>query len=108
MNCADWLSRSIKIVLAIALNLTLVQLSGGPAHAQGLELWNRNCQKEYKKWKSSANHKAFAVTNSVTATGEGQACGWTAGHPTKSAAESAAIKSCQSAHYGICRVMKSE
>jgi hypothetical protein len=111
MICTSWLSSCIKIVLAIALSLSLLELSGSPVLAQGLELWNKNCKKDYKKWTSAANHKAFAVSNSTAGGGNGQSCGSAWKYPTKDAAESAAVKSCESEkqyHSGKCYVMKSE
>ena len=111
MNGTSLLSRSFKFILACALMLPLVELSKAPALAQGLEFWNKNCQKEYKKWKSTAKHRAFAVSNSNAGAGDGQACGWASGYSTTSAAESSAIKSCEaekSYRSGRCYVMKSE
>jgi hypothetical protein len=108
MNRASWPSHSAKIFLGFALFLPFIELSSAPALSQGLELWNKNCQRQHKKWKSTAKHRAFAVTNSMSGAGDGQACGWASGYATRTAAESAAIKSCKSARFGSCWIMTSE
>ena len=111
MNCTNWLSHSSKIILVFALILPLVELSNAPASAQGLELWNKDCLKAYKKWKTEAKHKAFAVSNSGAGGGNGQSCGLSWAASTKSGAESAAIKSCETEkryRSGKCYVTKSE
>jgi hypothetical protein len=111
MNYSDWLSHFVKIGLFVTLMLPLVELATAPASAQGLEPWNKPCLKYYKKWKTMAKHKAFAVSNSNAGGGIGQSCAYSYAHPTKAAAEAAAIKSCGTEkHYrsGRCYVMKSE
>jgi hypothetical protein len=110
MNCTNWLSHSVKIVLLFVLILPLVELSRAPAAAQGIEAWNRPCLKAYKKWKSLAKHKAFVVSNSNAGGGLGQSCAYTHAASTKAGAESAAIKSCEAERYnsGRCYVMKFE
>jgi hypothetical protein len=111
MNRTSWLSRSYKIILVAAVVLTSIEPFVTPAHAQGLEMWNTNCKKAYKKWKTLATHKAFAVSNSSSGGGNGQACGYSWAASTKSAAEQSAIKSCEAeTHYrsGKCWVSKSE
>jgi hypothetical protein len=110
MNCTNWLSHSVKIVLLFALMLPLVELSRAPASAQGIEVWNKPCLKAYKKWKSEAKHKAFVVSNSSAGGGLGQSCAETHAASTKAGAERAAIKSCETEKHGSgrCYVMKSE
>jgi hypothetical protein len=110
MNCTNWLSHSVKIVLLFALMLPLVGLSRAPASAQGIEAWNKPCLKAYQKWKSLAKHKAFVVSNSNAGGGGGQSCAESHAASTKAGAESAAIKSCETEKHGAgrCYVMKSE
>jgi hypothetical protein len=111
MNNTSWLSQSYKVMLVAAVMLASIEPLVTPAHAQGLDLWNKNCLKAYKKWKTLANHKAFAVSNSNSGGGIGQACGYSWSGPTKSAAEKAAIKSCEGEKVyrsGKCYVTKSE
>lgn len=111
MNSTSWLSRSYKIMLVAALILASVESLVTPAHAQGLEMWNTSCMKAYKKWKTLASHKAFAVSNSSAGGGTGQTCGYSWAAPTKAAAEQSAIKSCEGEKIyrsGKCYVTKSE
>ena len=111
MGDTSWLSKSCKIILIAAVILSSIEPRVTPAHAQGLDFWNTNCLKAYKKWKTLAPHKAFAVSNSNAGGGIGQACGYTWAAPTKSAAEKAAVKSCEgekSYRSGKCYVTKSE
>jgi hypothetical protein len=98
-------------MLVAAVMLPSIEPFVTPAHAQGLEFWNKNCMKAYKKWKTLANHKAFAVSNSNSGGGIGQACGYSWSAPSKSAAEKVAIKSCEGEKLyrsGKCYVTKSE
>ncbi len=108
MDRANWLSKSCKIMLVAAVILPSVELSLTPAQAQGLDMWNRNCLKAFKKWKTLGRHKAFAVSNSGSGGGNAQACGYTWSAPSKSAAEKGAITSCQGERVGKCYVTKSE
>ena len=106
-----WQLHVAEIVLLVTLGFSLFELAAPRAAAQGLEAWNKPCLKEYKKWKTLAKHKAFAVSNSNAGAGLGQACGYSYSYPTKAGAEAAAIKSCQtekSYRSGRCYVMKSE
>ena len=111
MKHTGWLSKIHKIMLLAALTLPSIETFGTPAHAQGLELWNTDCLKAYKKWKTLASHKAFAVSNSNAGGGNGQSCGYSWSTPSKSAAEKLAVKSCEeekSFRSGKCYVTKSE
>ncbi|MGB9142208.1 MAG: hypothetical protein WCB71_08420 [Aestuariivirga sp.] len=111
MSPTRWLSPSHKFILAAVVILFSGEVSGLPASAQGLEFWNKDCQKAYKKWKTLASHKAFAVSNSSAGGEIGQSCGYSWSAPSKSAAENSAVKSCESEkryRSGKCYVMKSE
>ena len=111
MGPTRWLSPSHKFILAAAVILFSGEVSGLPASAQGLEFWNKDCQKAYKKWKTSASHKAFAVSNSSAGGEIGQSCGYSWSAPSKSAAENSAVKSCEGEkryRSGKCYVTKSE
>jgi hypothetical protein len=111
MNCTDWLSHSVKIGLLVPLILPLAELATAPASAQGLETWNKPCLKLYKKWKTTAKHTAFAVSNSSAGGRLGQSCGYLYDYPTKAGAEVAAIKFCETDkryRSGRCYVTKSE
>jgi hypothetical protein len=101
-----WFHAILVIIVVFAFTAPFVV----PSHAQGLETWNRNCWKSYKKWKTLANHKAFAVSNSSYGGHDSQTCGYSWGAPTKAAAEQSAIKFCEGPKYrpGKCRVTKSE
>ena len=111
MSYAAWSSQSLKIVVVFSLSFGAVGVSRTPAYAQSIEFWNKPCLKDYKKWKSAAKHKAFAVSNANAGGGIGQGCGSSWGYSSKSEAESAAISSCQATRpyrSGKCRVTKSE
>lgn len=110
MNCTISLSQIVKISLVVTLMSPLAEVVTAPASAQGLEFWNKSCLKLYKKWKTSAKHRAFAVSNSSAGGGLGQSCGYSYDYPTKASAEVAAIKSCEQQKYrsGRCYVVKSE
>ena len=111
MNCTNRLAHSTRIALVFLLIFPLVELPCGQASAQGLEFWNKPCLKLYKKWKSEAEHKAFAVSNSNAGSQTGQSCAYSYKYPSKASAEAAAVKSCESErHYrsGRCYVTKSE
>lgn len=111
MNNTVWLTHSIKIGLLVTLIFPMVEIATAPARSQGLEAWNKPCLKEYKKWKTLAKHKAFAVSNSNAGAGLGQSCAYSYSYPTKAGAEAVAIKACQTEkryRSGRCYVMKSE
>ncbi len=111
MNCTSRVSKFCKILLAAAMISVSCESFAAPAHAQGVEFWNKDCLKAYKKWKTLANHKAFAVSNSNSGGGLGQSCGYSWSAPTKSAAEKAAVKSCEGEkryRSGKCHVTKSQ
>ena len=89
------------MVLPIALAAPV--MSGG-----GVEFWNKPCLKAYKDWQSKPGHKAFAVSNTALDNG-GQTCGYSWGHPSKAAAEKAALKPCQRGKFSsTCWISASE
>ncbi|MEQ1525052.1 MAG: hypothetical protein ABL936_27665 [Aestuariivirga sp.] len=105
------LLKSCKILLVAMMLVPSAESLVTPAPAQGLDFWNKPCLKAYKKWKTLAPHKAFAVSNSNSGGGIGQACGYTWSAPSKSAAEKGAVKSCEGEKRyrgGKCYVTKSE
>lgn len=111
MGNARWLFKSCKILLAAAVILPSAESLVMPAQAQGLDSWNKPCLKAYKKWKTLARHKAFAVSNSNSGGALGQACGYSWSAPSKGAAEKSAVKSCEGEKRyrgGKCYVTKSE
>ena len=110
INPASWYFRFRIITLITLVVFTLTEPYLGTAHAQGIETWNRACMKAYKKWKTMAKHKAFAVSNSSYGGHDSQTCGYSWAAPSKAAAEQSAIKSCEGPKYrpGKCRVTKSE
>ncbi len=111
MIFATCLSRIVKSGLVIAVMSPLIAFEAVPTSAQGIEMWNKPCLKEYKKWKTLAKHKAFAVSNSNAGGGTGQSCGYSYDYPTKAGAEVGAKESCEkekSFRSGRCYVTKSE
>jgi hypothetical protein len=111
MGSTRWFFKSCRILLVAMVILPSGELLVTPAPAQGLDFWNKPCLKAYKKWKTLAPHKAFAVSNSNSGGGLGQACGYTWSAPSKSAAEKGAVKSCEGEkryRSGKCYVTKSE
>ena len=108
MNRSTWLRHSCKILLLAALLVASGETLVAPAQAQGIEFWNKGCLKAYKKWKTLATHKAFALTNSNAGAGNRQACGYSWAAPSKAVAEQNAIKSCQAQNSGKCYVTKSK
>jgi hypothetical protein len=109
MDGTSWLSGSCKIMLIAAVVLPSMEPLATPAHAQGLEFWNKNCLKAYRQWKTLPRHKAFAVSNSKSGGGLGQSCGYTWSAPTKSAAEKGAVQSCEGGKRSSrCYVTKSK
>ena len=76
------------------------------SHAQGLEIWNRNCMRLYNKWKRQPRHKAFAVATSARM----QACGAAWKARSVKAAKQTALKACRSAaeDNAPCRITKAE
>ena len=107
MKKTNWLSHSSKIVLILALVIPAIEASRAPALSQGVQPWNKNCKKLFKKWESASKHKAFATTN-PGANPDGQACGSSWGYPTKNRAESSAIATCKKEQGGNCWVIRSE
>ena len=77
------------------------------ASAQGVERWNRECQKLLKSYPSKPRHKAFAASN-TNSTGVGQGCGVAWGAGSKAQAEKSAVSACQKAKFGTCWVIRSE
>jgi len=111
MDGTRWLFKSCKILLIATVIFPSGESLVTPAHAQGLDFWNKPCLKAYKKWKTLAPHKAFAVSNSNSGGWLGQACGYSWSAPSKSAAEKGAVKSCEGEKRyrgGKCYVTKSE
>ncbi len=64
MGSVRRLFKPCKMLLIAAMLLPSGELLATPAQAQGLDSWNKPCLKAYKKWKTLAPHKAFAVSNS--------------------------------------------
>ena len=111
MDSKYWIIKSCKILLVAAVLAPPGESLVTPAQAQGLDFWNKPCLKAYKKWKTLAPHKAFAVSNSNSGGGLGQACGYTWSAPSRSAAEKGAVKSCEGEkryRSGKCYVTKSQ
>jgi hypothetical protein len=111
MDITRWIIKSCKILLVAAVLMPSGELLVTPADAQGLDFWNKPCLKAYKKWKTLAPHKAFAVSNSNSGGGLGQSCGYTWSAPSKSVAEKGAVRSCEDEkryRFGKCYVTKSE
>lgn len=103
----NWLSCSYKIVLIFALALPAIEATNAPALSQGVQPWNKNCKKLFKKWEAARKHKAFATTN-PGANPDGQACGSSWGYATKNSAESSAVAACRKQQGGSCWVIRSE
>ena len=109
MRGAGCLSTPCKSMLIAAV--ILLSFEPLAAQAQGVSAWNAPCLKAFRKWKTLARHKAFAVSNSNAGAGNGQACAYTWAAPSKSAAETGAVKACErekSYRSGKCYVTRSE
>src|SRR6187402_3539421 len=85
------------IIMLVALCEALISLPN--ADAQSVGFWNRACKKGLVEVKKKPRHRAFAVSGDAQVQG-GQACGWTWGNPSKSAAEKNALQSCRKQQYG--------
>ena len=107
MKKTSWLPNCSKIVLMLALIIPLIEVSGTPAVSQGVQLWNKNCKKLYKKWEAASKHKAFATTN-PGANPDAQACGYSWAYATKDGAENSAIAACKRERQGTCWIIRSE
>lgn len=81
-------------------------LSASPSlAAPGVSIWNRECIRFYRQWKTKPNHKAFAVSTSTS----GEGCGAVWGSRSLKEAEEGARKWCRrGAEDGAhCRITES-
>lgn len=99
---------SSKLGMALSLIISIIVFSTVPAFSQGIQPWNRECKKIFKKWEASPKHKAFATTNPNSGAGNSQACGASWGHSSKSNAEADALESCRKMRHAQCWIIRSE
>lgn len=97
----------LHVTIAACLAICLA-VAPRPLHAQGIEIWNTNCQKLLKQYKTAPRHKAFAVSYLSSGSGGGQSCGAAWGASSKQQAEAAALKQCKRYVAGSCGVNRSE
>jgi hypothetical protein len=99
--------RRIAAALSASIVLLFIALPAGLGFAQQIPHWHRECAKAFKQFQTKPKHKAFAVTHMSSGGVSGIACGYAWGYPSKTAAEVAAIRTCQKSA-GPCAIKQSD